>query len=250
MNKAEMLEIYDTSVDDVDEKAFNEYFRAEFGESYHTKGLSLEAALKAKRALRNGSLTLAGLLFFGKVPQDFKPAFIIKAAVFYGNEISSNRYRDKPGDFKGTIPELFKKGMAFFTNNLHYIQKGESFNSKGELEISGIALEEILQNALIHRDYLKNAPIRLFILDDRVEIISPGALPNSLTVEEIKFGNLIIRNSQIMAYSMHVLPFSGLGTGIKRALAAQPDIEFINDASSEQFIVKIPRPSDLYFNIF
>lgn len=181
------------------------------------------------------------MLFFGKNPQNIKPAFTIKSASFFGNDISSNRYRNKPGDFKGTIPELFEQGMKFFTNNLRYIQKSESFNSKGELEISRIALEELLQNALVHRDYFKNAPIRLFILEDRIEIISPGALPNSLTVEDIKYGNPVIRNNQIVSFSTHVLPFSGLGSGIKRALAAQPDIELVNDTAGEQFIVKIPR---------
>ena len=238
---ADEMEVYETGIDDIDEKAFADYFIKEFGQSYYSKGLSFEESLRAKKVLRNGQLTLAGLLFFGKNPQDIKPAFAIKAASFFGNDISSNNYRNKPDDIKGTIPDLFEQGMKFFTNNLRYIQKSESFNSKGELEISRIALEELLQNALVHRDYFKNAPIRLFILDDRIEIISPGALPNSLTVEDIKYGNPVIRNNQIVSFSTHVLPFSGLGSGIRRALTAQPDIEFINDAAGEQFIVKIPK---------
>ena len=238
---ADEMEVYETGIDDIDEKSFADYFINEFGQSYQSKGLSFEEALKAKRILRNGQLTLAGLLFFGKNPQNIKPAFALKAVSVFGNDISSNRYRNKPDDIKGTIPELFEQGMKFFTNNLGYIQKSESFNSKGELEISKTALEELLQNALVHRDYFKNAPIRLFILDDRIEIISPGALPNSLTVEDIKYGNPVIRNNQIVSFSTHVLPFSGLGSGIKRALSAQPDIEFINDTSGEQFIVNIPR---------
>jgi len=238
---ADEMEIYDTGTDDIDEKVFSDYFIKEFGQSYQSKGLSFEEALKAKRIFRGGQLTLAGLLFFGKAPQSIKPAFTIKAASIFGNDISSNRYKNKPDDIKGTIPELYEQGMKFFINNLRYIQKSESFNSKGELEISKTALEELLQNALVHRDYFKNAPIRLFILDDRIEIISPGALPNSLTVEDIKYGNPVIRNNQIVAFSTRVLPFSGLGSGIRRAYAAQPDIELINDAAGEQFIVKIPR---------
>ena len=238
---ADEMEIYDTGINDIGEKAFADYFMKEFGEGYYSKGLSFEEALKAKRILRNGQLSLAGLLFFGKEPQNIKPAFAVKSVSFYGNDISSSRYRNKPDDLKGTIPALFEQGMRFFTNNLRYIQKSESFNSKGELEISKTALEELLANALVHRDYFKNAPIRLFIFDDRVEIISPGALPNSLSVEDIKYGNPVIRNIQCVAFGMHVLPFSGLGSGIRRVLAAQPDVEFINDAAGEQFIVKIPR---------
>lgn len=238
---ADEMEVYETSIDDIDEKVFSDYFKKEFEKSYQEKGLSFEQALKAKKVLRNNRLTLAGLLFFGKEPQSIKPDFTIKAVSYFGNDISGNQYRNKPKDFTGTIPELFKKGMDFLKSNLSFIQSGESFNSPGKLEVSSIALEELLQNALVHRDYFKNAPIRLFIFDDRIEIISPGKLPNNLTVEEIKFGNPVIRNNQIVSFSIHTLPFSGLGSGIKRALAEQPNIELINDIEGEQFRVIIPR---------
>lgn len=45
----------------------------------------------------------------------------------------------------------------------------------------------------VHRDYLVSAPVRLFIFDNRIEIISPGHLPNNLTVEKIRTGNSNIR---------------------------------------------------------
>ena len=132
--------------------------------------------------------------------------------------------------------------MRYLKSCLHYVQKEQGFNSTGILEISEIALIEILQNALLHRDYFKNSPIRILIFDNRVEIISPGKLPNSLTVEEIKFGNPVIRNNQLVSYALHLLPFSGLGSGIKRAISEQPNIELINDIQGEQFKVIIPRP--------
>ncbi|WP_373395827.1 ATP-binding protein [Algoriphagus halophilus] len=187
-------------------------------------------------------MTLAGLLFFGIDPQAVKPAFTIKAVSYFGNDIEGNQYRSKPKDLTGTIPELFEKGIDFLNNNLDFIQASESFNAQGKLEVSSIALEELLQNALVHRDYFKNSPIRLLIFDNRIEIISPGKLPNSLTVEDIKFGNPVIRNNQLVSFSTHTLPFSGLGSGVKRALAEQPNIELINDIEGEQFKVIIPRP--------
>jgi len=52
----------------------------------------------------------------------------------------------------------------------------------------------------IHRDYLISAPIRLFIFDNRIEIISPGHLPNNLTVEKIRAGNSNIRNPILISY--------------------------------------------------
>lgn len=238
---ADEMEIFGTGMVDIDEKIFATYFKKEFDTTFEEKGLTFEQALKAKKVLRNNQLTLAGLLFFGKEPQSIKPAFTIKAVSYFGSDSAGNEYRSKPKDLTGTIPELFNKAIDFLMSNLHHIQSGENFNSPGKLEVSKIALIELLQNALVHRDYFKNASIRIFIFDDRIEIISPGKLPNSLTVEDIKFGNPIIRNNQLVAFSVHTLPYSGLGSGVKRAIKEQPNIELINDVEGEQFIVKIPR---------
>lgn len=108
-------------------------------------------------------------------------------------------------------------------------------------EISRIALEELLQNTLVHRDYSKNAPIRIMIFDNRIEIVSPGTLPNSLTVENIKMGNAVVRNNLFVSYCSKLMHYRGFGSGITRALEAQPDIKMINDVEGEQFKVIIPR---------
>ncbi|MDR3193929.1 MAG: putative DNA binding domain-containing protein [Tannerella sp.] len=241
---ADEMEVYGTGIDDIDDRLFAYYFKREFKRSYQEMGLTCEEALRAKRVLRNSRVTLAGLLFFGREPQSIKPAFTVKTISFLGNDLSGAYYRIKPEDLRGTIPELFKQGMMFLNSTLRHMQQGQGFNSIGILEISYIALEEILQNALVHRDYFKNAPIRLMVFDDRVEIVSPGKLPNSLTVDDIKYGNPVIRNNQIVSFCIHVMPFSGLGSGLRRALEQQPDIELINDVAGEQFIVKIPRASE------
>lgn len=240
---ADEMGVYGTSIDDINKDAFSEYFKKEFGQTFEEKGLTYEEALKAKRILPDGQLSLAGFLFFGEEPQRIKPAFTIKAVSFIGNDISGTQYRSKPADFRGTIPQLFEEAMSFLKANLQYLQAGQGFNSKGKLEISEIALIELVQNAMVHRDYFKNSPIRILIFDDRIEIISPGKLPNSLTVEDIKYGNPVIRNNQLVAFASHTMPFSGLGSGIRRAIAEQPDIKLINDTEGEQFIVKIPRPA-------
>ena len=168
---ADEMEVYHTSINDVDEKIFADYFKKEFEKSFEEKNLTFEQALRAKRVLRNNQLTLSGLLFFGKEPQSVKPAFTIKAVSFFGNDIEANQYKSKPKDFEGTIPELFNKAMEFLMGNLDYIQSGESFNAQGKLEISKVALEELLQNALVHRDYFKNSPIRLLIFDNRIDAL-------------------------------------------------------------------------------
>ena len=127
---------------------------------YDKLGLNYEEALKAKRVIKDGRITLGGFLFFGKNPQHIKPAFCTKCVAFYGNSLGGSEYRDSR-DITGTIPVLFGEGMAFFKRNLLHTQQGQNFNSQGILEISEIALQELLENALIHRDYIKNSPIRL-----------------------------------------------------------------------------------------
>jgi len=86
-----------------------------------------------------------------------------------------------------------------------------------------------------------NSTVKLFIFQDRIEIISPGVLPNSLTVENIKSGISIPRNPTLQSIAQFILPYSGLGTGITRITELYPDIEFENNISKEQFITIIKR---------
>lgn len=225
-----------TGIEDIDTEKVKKYLVAVSDEDEPIT----PTLLKNINVIKENQLTLGGLLFFGKNPQKYRPAFCIKAVSFFGNELGGSDYRDSE-DIVGTIPEMFQKSISFFTRNLHHIQAGQSFNSTGLLEISPVVLEELLQNALTHRDYSKNAPIRICIFDNRVEIISPGKLPNSLTVENIKRGNAVVRNNLIVSYSTKLMRYRGFGSGIVRALKEQPDISFINDVDGEQFTVIIPR---------
>jgi len=238
---ADELPVNQATVADLNKEYFDAYFLREFNVGYEKLNLNYEDALKAKRVLKDGKITLAGFLFFGKKPQTIRPALCIKCVAFYGNSLGGSEYRDSR-DIDGSIPVLYDEGMAFFKRNLLHTQQGQNFNSQGILEISVVALQEVLENALIHRDYIKNAPIRLMIFDNRVEIISPGNLPNSLTVEELRYGNPVVRNNLMVSYAIHTLPYRGLGSGLKRAFEHQPNMELINDAEGEQFKVIIPRP--------
>jgi ATP-dependent DNA helicase RecG len=145
-------------------------------------------------------------------------------------------------DFSGPLPDMFKGAMAFVMRNLRKIQAGKGVNAPGTPEIPPPVFEELLVNALVHRDYMVSAPIRLFIFDNRIEIISPGHLPNNLTVEKIRTGNSNIRNPILVSYiSKGLLPYRGLGSGIKRALEDWPDIDFTNDEDGCLFTATVRR---------
>jgi ATP-dependent DNA helicase RecG len=115
-------------------------------------------------------------------------------------------------------------------------------NAPGVPEIPESVFEELLVNALVHRDYLISAPIRLFIFDNRIEIISPGHLPNNLTVEKILAGNSNIRNPILVSYiAKGLLPYKGIGSGIRRALDDWRNIEFSDDREGCLFTVTVQR---------
>lgn len=233
--------IYDSTIKNLNVDKFKRFFEKNYEQTVEETGLPLEKLLQNLNLFKDDHFNLAGLLLFAENPQRFKPVFMIKGVSFFGNDMSDSEYRNSE-DITGDMEILYKDGMAFLLRSLDKLQKDQGFNSLGILEVSKIALEEVLQNALIHRSYFKNAPIRLFVFDNRIEIISPGKLPNGLTIENIKYGNTVARNHIIASFASKILPYRGLGTGIQRALKAQPDIRFIDDADGEQFTVIIPRP--------
>jgi len=230
-----------TSIDDIKIERVEEYIKAIKKNSNDDEIKVTETLLNNMSILREGHLTLGGLLFFAKDPQRYQPTFCVKAVSFFGNSIGGTEYRCSQ-DIVGTIPKILEEAIRFFTTNLRHIQAGQNFNSVGVLEVSQVALEELVQNALIHRDYTKNAVVRIMIFDNRIEIVSPGSLPNELTIEKIKLGNAAVRNNLIVSFAAKLIRYRGFGSGIIRALENQPNIEFENDDEGNQFKVIIPRP--------
>jgi ATP-dependent DNA helicase RecG len=228
-------------ISDIDLAKYDTFFEQTKGLKFTSTDLNLEQVLNNMNLSKDGKLTLGGLLLFGKNVQKSKPFCIIRAICFPGNELSDNVFIDKR-DCTGTLEDQFNSAMLFLKNNLSYIQVQPSFNSPGFLEIDERSLEEAVVNALLHRDYSKNAVIRLFIFKDRVELISPGSLPNHLTVENIKSGNSIMRNSLLASYGTKILPYSGIGSGIPRIVKNHPNTELTNDKEGEQFILVLKRP--------
>ncbi|MFZ1730112.1 MAG: ATP-binding protein [Bacteroidota bacterium] len=181
------------------------------------------------------------MLLFAEQPEWIVPQFVVKAIRYPGNRIHTTDYLDTE-DFSGTLPRLFEGALAFIMRNLHKVQAGRGVNAPGLAEISETVFEELLVNALMHRDYLVSAPIRLFIFDDRIEIISPGHLPNNLMVEKIRTGNSNIRNPILVSYvAKGLLPYHGLGSGIKRALEQWPLIDFTDDHKGCLFTATVHR---------
>ncbi|MFN5316456.1 MAG: RNA-binding domain-containing protein [Planctomyces sp.] len=231
-----------TSVSDIDVEYFRQFFTKRFGMDLEEQGLSLAQVLTNMRLLSTGLLTVSGALLFATDPTPLVPAFHIKAVCYPGTDIHASQYADS-ADIYGRIDSQFEQAMSFVLRNLRREQRDQGVNSEGILEVPRIVFEELLANAIIHRDFFVSAPIRIFMFDDRIEIISPGHLPNNLTVANIRSGNSNMRNPILASYATKVLPYRGLGNGIVRAIKEYPKIDLIDDRDGNRFVVIVRRPS-------
>ncbi|MDE7420491.1 MAG: putative DNA binding domain-containing protein [Muribaculaceae bacterium] len=255
----------DATIDDLDLDTFKEYLLKRFEPPLRKNGIkpsdydaktldeiisaisrniTLDRLLTNLRFMRpDGRLTMAGLLLFGKAPQLVRPTLTAKCISFYGTSIGGSRFRDRvnDADMEGNLRHQYDTIMSFFRRNLRYVQPGEEFNTQGVLELSDIALSELVMNALIHRSLVRPAPIRIFILDDKIEIHSPGTLPQGLAIGDIANGTSMPRNEQLFYHANFLLPYSGAGTGILRAIDEGLKMNFKNDEQTKEFVITIPR---------
>ena len=193
--------------------------------------------------LPNGKLTVAAILLFAKYTQRWLPVMTAKCISFVGNFIGGTQFRDKVNDtdMEGNLLHQFETIMSFFTRNLKTVQVKKEFNSQGQLEIPYTCLVELVVNALVHRSLNWKAPIRIFIFDDRVEIHSPGTLPNGLSVDDIVAGTSMPRNNFLFANAIYLLPYTGAGSGIQRAMSEDNRLSFSNNEALHEFVITIAR---------
>ena len=208
------------------------------------KGHDCEKILRNLRFIRpDGSLTVAAMLLFGKYTQRWLPMMTAKCICFAGNSVGSKVFRDKvnDADMEGNLLHQYDTIMDFFTRNLHNVQVGDEFNSMGKLEIPYTSLVEFTVNSLVHRSLNMKAPVRIFIFDNRVEIHSPGALPNGLTIDDIKAGTSMPRNMFLFNNAIYLLPYTGVGSGITRALDEDVNVTFMNNDKAQEFVITVWR---------
>ena len=237
---ADETPVNDTAPDSIEPLYFSSFCQTHYDDA-EVAGVPFPQLLKNLNLLADsGELNVAGMLLFGKQSLLRLPVFVVKAVAFPGDSMTVCTYLDSR-DFGGRLAEQFQATVAFLVNNTRTYQNGRSVNSLGEPEIPRTVWDELVANALVHRDYFISAPIRVLVFSDRVEIISPGHLPNHLTVENIKAGNSNIRNPIIASFAAKILPYKGLGTGILRALKAYPHIDFIDDRDGNLFKVVVKR---------
>jgi len=220
-----------TGLADLSRPAFSAYHRLQFGmtldehavstSKIEQSGLDLYALLRNLRLLHDldGELVLsvAGLLVFGEAPQRFMPHSRLSAVAFAGNDEDSDILDRR--EIGGRLPAIIDDTRAFLERNIRAPAREHGFQREDILLYDRKALGEAVVNAIAHRDYsLSGSQIRLFLYQDRVEVRSPGRLPNSVTLDNIKLGVHVERNRAIATLLTQLGYMSAIGTGVPRLI--------------------------------
>lgn len=174
---------------------------------------------------------VGGMLLFGRTPNRFLPQAGIDAAAFPGTE-KDYAARERAAlrgpmtpllDATGAIVEngLVEQALEFVRRNTPVTAALENGRRIEKPAYPQEALREAIVNALIHRDYLlSGTDIELAVYNDRLEIISPGRLPNGITPERMRAGTRASRNQLLQDVMRDYHYLERMGMGIPRKIIA------------------------------
>ncbi len=174
------------------------------------------------------AVTVDGLLLFGKNPAHFLPQSGIRAIAYDSTEPSYAAREDL--EIKGALTPLYagdggiiesglvEQALEFIRRNTRVQSHLDRGRRVDRLDYPEQVLRETIVNALVHRDYsIAGTDIILEIFVDRLEVTSPGRLPNTATVEALKIGFRYARNQTIVNVmrDYHYVDFRGMGIRYK-----------------------------------
>lgn len=141
---ADGVPVEGTTLDSLDDDHFNSFFQKQYGRSVkqalEDSGLTMARLLNNLGLAKDETLNLAGLFLFGREPQRHRPAFVVKAVSFVGNDPAGVKYRDSE-DIGGCLRDMYTRTMSFITRNLRRLQGDKDFNIEGDIEIPAVAIE-------------------------------------------------------------------------------------------------------------
>lgn len=141
-------------------------------------------------------LTVSGVLLLTARPADYLSSAYIQCVAYSGTERNAE-YQVDAQDCDGPVDEQIRHAFNFVKRNMRV----EAVKRPGRIDIPQYdlaAVFEAIVNAVAHRDYaMHGARIRLHLFADRLELSTPGGLPNSLTVDSME-ANSITRNETLV----------------------------------------------------
>jgi predicted HTH transcriptional regulator len=169
--------------------------------------------------------TVAGLLAFGKAPRAHLPSAYIEAAVYRGSNLTSDDLVHSE-QIQGRADAQIDDATAFVERfMLTPARKPAGREDSPQYDIG--AVHEAIVNAVAHRDYsMAGSKIRLFLFSNRLELYSPGGLPNTLTIETMPF-RVFTRNQLLVSFLSRMKSrrtgraiLESRGEGVRRILDA------------------------------
>ena len=238
-----------STVADLDNEAADEMLAAirEQGQ-----GLAI-AGLPQQRLLANWGLlaespsrpTVAGMLLLGGAPQRFLPHAYVSALRIPGTDIATPPMDQKR--IEGRAFDLLVAAESFL--DFHLLRRHRIRGLEPEVvpELPPSALREVLVNAVAHRDYTVVGPIRVLVFEDRVEVRSPGGLPNSVRLAQLPVGVHVLRNPTLYNLLLKRGLVTDAGSGIPRLIqlvrertGRLPTLRL----SGDEFVVTLPRTAN------
>lgn len=128
--------------------------------------------------------TVSGVLMASNQPQEYLPSAFIQAVAYRGSERNA-AYQLDAQDITGPLDKQIKDACLFVKKNMHvYATKEPARHDIPQYSMQ--AVFEAVVNAVAHRDYsIASSKIRLHVFSDRLEIMSPGSIPNTMTIDSL-----------------------------------------------------------------
>ncbi len=207
---------------------------------------SIEDVFKHLDIAKDGQLTNAAILLFGKNPHRFFLQAEVKCLQFSGTEVRKPFVNYQV--YNGNLFEQIDKARAFVLDAIKFpvIQKAGSARFERPYEIPEFAIQEAIVNAVAHRNYNSTSGVQVMVFVDRVEVWNAGSLPPELTVEDLKKPHTSFPANPYLANALYLADYAqkaGSGTiEMMEQCRAQhaPEPEFVLIRNRE-FRAVLPR---------
>jgi len=231
--RAELRPVSGTRFADLDLRRLKDYFghvRRQDGIPADDDLTGWQTLLLNTELMAEDGITMSGMLLFGRNPSKFLPQAGIDAAAYPGTEkdyaaVERATLRGPMTPLKSEDGELVEAGLIeqafdFVRRNTGVTAVLEDGVRREERPVyPPEAVREAVVNAVIHRDYLLSATdIELSVYADRVEVISPGRLPNGITPARMRAGCRAARNQLIKDVMRDYGYLEHMGLGVPRKI--------------------------------
>lgn len=248
----ESLPVYRASIKDLDKKLITKFLqkRKNDGDAEYSIEI-LKAYGLAVTEHSHHYPTTAGILLFGTNPQKFFSEAMCICTHFQG---TTGREVIATVDCEGDLFAQFNKAYDFILARLTTSFTIDEPQRSEKLEIPKKAVREVLLNAIVHRNYHVQSPIKVAVWSDRIEVFSPGGFPGPIDINNLRTGRSYIRNPSICKVFRESGYIEKLGSGfivmLDSYLAYQlPSPQIIDGGDYVKCVLSRPSPLQQYLKI-